>query len=120
MTLVSTFGSAIAFYAVRQTKVESFESKFSTTLVPMQPNSARGNATFPTRLSSKPLDFSCTELDFSAMETGAPMTFQHSRTFPLDHNYLQERVLCCLSSHPAAWTQPAASCIPDTLNEMIF
>jgi hypothetical protein len=82
VTLVSTFGSAIAFYAVRQTKVEPFESNFSTTLVPMQPNAARGDAAFSTRLSSKPLDFSCTELDLSAMEMGAPMTLHHTHTFP--------------------------------------
>ncbi len=72
MTFVSTFGSAITFYAVHQTKIESYESDVTTTLIPMQPSAERNKTGFATGLSSKPLDFTCTELDLSSMAPGVP------------------------------------------------
>ena len=64
-----TAPAALTVYAVHQTKIEPSELDFSTTLIPMQPNKLRshpisgGQANTP--LSSKPLDFHCTELDLS-------------------------------------------------------
>ncbi len=70
VTFVSTFGSAITFYAVHQTKIEPYESDVTTTLIPMPPSAERNKTGFTTALVSKPLDFTCTELDLSAIATG--------------------------------------------------
>jgi hypothetical protein len=78
-----TAPAALTVYAVHQTKIESSELDFSTTLIPMQPNKLRshpvsgGQANTP--LSSKPLDFHCTELDLS-MCNGIALPFMCSIT----------------------------------------
>ena len=52
-------------YALHRTKIESHETEFTTTLVPMQPSSQRMNPEANSPLPHKPLDFTCTELDLS-------------------------------------------------------
>ena len=118
MKFVSTFGSAMTFYAVHQTKFESHESDFTTTLVPMQPNAERIKTGFTTGLSSKPLDFTCTEVDLSFMASGG---FPLSHVFVLaPHKHLQVCAQGCLPSSSVAWTQVVRSCILSTLSAMIF
>jgi hypothetical protein len=102
MTFVSTFGSAITFYAVHQTKIESYESDVITKLIPMQPNDERNKTGFATGLSFKPLDFTCTELDLSAMAAGMP---SHSNVCSHDLTVI------CRSArdafyHPIRWHRP--------------
>ena len=63
--------AALVLYAVRQAKIESYETNFTTMLIPMQPNKQRNTAVSGgqanTPLSSKPLDFTCTELDTTSL-----------------------------------------------------
>ena len=62
--------AALTLYAVHHTKIESHETNFTTMLTPMQPNKQRNSAVSGgqtnTPLSSKPFDFTCTELDISS------------------------------------------------------
>ena len=53
----------LTLYAVRRFKIQSHEVDSSVALTPMQPNSQRSK--------THPLDFSCTELDLSALPSGA-------------------------------------------------
>jgi len=59
------FCNNLNIYAVHRTKIESHETEFTTTLVPMQPSSQRMNPEANSPLSHKPLDVTCTELDLS-------------------------------------------------------
>jgi hypothetical protein len=82
---VTSGTNVLTLYAVRRFKIQSHEVDSSVALTPMQPNSERNNndsfvdGFFANK--PKPLDFSCTELDLSALSNGAKRaTFM--RVFP--------------------------------------
>ena len=85
--------AALTLYAVHQTKIQSHETDFTTTLIPMQPNKQRsspvsgGQASTP--LPFKPLDFSCTELDISSFTGQFPPHTRHQQRLMLP------RFACC-------------------------
>ena len=60
---VTSGTSVLTLYAVRRFKIQSHEVDATVALTPMQPNSQRNK--------THPLDFSCTELDLSALSSGA-------------------------------------------------
>jgi hypothetical protein len=63
---------ALTLFAVRRLKVESLDVEAVTRLVPMQPNFKRSMAATTGFFAShpKPVDFSCAEIDMSAMPFG--------------------------------------------------
>ncbi len=84
---------AMTLYAVRRFKIESYENDVTTRLTPMQPNVQRGEPIVDGFFvnKSKPADFSCMELDLSAMPVGRIVTFVTCCMLLID---MQERVLC--------------------------
>ena len=91
------FCNNLNIYAVHRTKIESHETEFTTTLVPMQPSGQRKNPYFPQTsapLPHKPLDFTCTELDLS-QSTG---TSTHPHPAP-PRNLLSLAYTCHTHAH---------------------
>ena len=70
------YGDALTVYAVRRFKIESFETDVTTRLTPMQPSSQRSRPVVDGFFANKPrpVDFTCTELDLSAMPIGTRRT----------------------------------------------
>ena len=79
---------------MHRTKIESHETEFTTTLVPMQPSSQRMNPEANSPLPHKPLDFTCTELDLS-QSTG---TSTHPHPAP-PHSLLSLAYTCLTHAH---------------------
>jgi hypothetical protein len=72
---LTTATNILTLYAVRRFKIQSYEVHSSVVLTPMQPSIQRNNSNslvddfFANK--TKPLDFSCTELDLSTLSSGA-------------------------------------------------
>ena len=94
------YGDALTLYAVRRFKIESFETDVATRLTPMQPSSQRRKPVidgFFTDKIHRPVDFTCTELDLSAMPIGTRRTPPPPSPPPqpvFAHTRRQERALC--------------------------
>ncbi len=67
-----TFVDALTLYAVRRLKIESHQTDVTTRLTPLQPSLRRSDAVVEGVFvgKPKPLDFSCTEFDMSAILNG--------------------------------------------------
>ncbi len=87
-----TFVDALTLYAIRRFKIESYQTDLTTRLTPMQPNLRRSNPVVDGFFvgKPKPLDFSCTEFDLSAIPNGTKC----ARPLVLTHAHLQERARC--------------------------
>jgi hypothetical protein len=72
LSLRLTSVDAMTLYAVRRLKIESQEKDFTTRLIPMQPNVQRRSPVVDGIFvnKSKPVDFTCTEFDLSALPSG--------------------------------------------------
>ena len=87
-----TFVDALTLYAVRQFKIESYQTDVTTRLTPLQPSLRRSNAVVEGFFVSrpKPVDFSCTEFDLSAIPNGT----KFARPPIFSHEHLQEHERC--------------------------
>jgi hypothetical protein len=81
-----TFVDALTVYAVRRFKVQPFQTHATARLAPMQPTSRRTAVVYGYYSNKpKPLDFTCSEFDLSALPNGMifynPLMFRYVNAF---------------------------------------